>query len=75
MTFSYNNEVAEDPEDSEASSPLVPADALLLPSGLQITSQGLPASLDKDKLEELLHDACTLDIDSLPRSAFVIFRF
>lgn len=70
MTFTYSSEVVEDRVDCKASPPLIPATALVLPSGLQITSQGLPASLDKDKLEDLLHVACSLDILSLPRSAF-----
>nr|XP_018903035.1 PREDICTED: histone-lysine N-methyltransferase EHMT2 isoform X1 [Bemisia tabaci]XP_018903036.1 PREDICTED: histone-lysine N-methyltransferase EHMT2 isoform X1 [Bemisia tabaci] len=37
--------------------PIVPAASLVLPSGTEITSEGMPPSLDKDKLDELLHAA------------------
>uniref|UniRef100_A0A1B6ECU3 Histone-lysine N-methyltransferase n=2 Tax=Clastoptera arizonana TaxID=38151 RepID=A0A1B6ECU3_9HEMI len=56
-------------EDEKFSSslPLIPASALILPSGLHITSQGLPQSLDKDKLDHLLHVACNIQPDPLQR--------
>jgi hypothetical protein len=74
MTFTYGSQVQEDDEqtrqlEAELSQlPLVPPASLTLPSGAQVTAQGLPP-LDKDKLDKLLHAVCRLDITSLPRSA------
>ncbi|XP_054271745.1 histone-lysine N-methyltransferase EHMT2-like isoform X2 [Macrosteles quadrilineatus] len=54
MTFTYSSQVEEEDkqltqlEEVLSKIPLVPSSSLVLPSGLQITSQGLP-TLDKDK--------------------------
>lgn len=68
MTFTY---MASGDEEQNLEAPIVLPDTLVLPSGLQITSQGLPAPLDKDKLERLLHVACSVDPLNLPRSALL----
>lgn len=74
MTFNYSSQAQEEDKQKEeldellSKTPLVLPSSLVLPSGLQITSQGLP-SLDKDKLDPLLHVVCQVDILSLPRSA------
>ncbi|XP_046670133.1 histone-lysine N-methyltransferase EHMT2 isoform X2 [Homalodisca vitripennis] len=51
MTFTYKADQSEDDKMKEIdqNGPLVPATSLVLPSGLQISSMGLPAPLDKDK--------------------------
>ncbi|RZF40094.1 hypothetical protein LSTR_LSTR002497 [Laodelphax striatellus] len=64
MTFSQSKtekeaEKVEAEDDDDDRNPLVPSSALILPSGLKITSDGIPP-LEKDKLDTLLHVACTL---------------
>ncbi|XP_065200646.1 histone-lysine N-methyltransferase EHMT1 isoform X2 [Planococcus citri] len=44
----------EKPEDRPMSPPLVPPRIFTLPSGKEITSDGLPASIEKEKLEKYL---------------------
>lgn len=56
--------------------PIVPAASLVLPSGTEITSEGMPPSLDKDKLDELLHAASQSScLDARCVSVFLFFYF
>ncbi|XP_039289164.1 histone-lysine N-methyltransferase EHMT2 isoform X1 [Nilaparvata lugens] len=60
-------EVVEEEEDDDLR-PLVPPSALILPSALKVAAEGIP-TLDKDKLDTLLHVACSL---SHPRPRFTL---
>lgn len=54
--------------DDEDNKPLVPTTSLVLPSGLKISSEGLPDAGLKDKLDKLLHVACTVTTPPSGRS-------
>lgn len=42
------------PSEHFSSSPVVPSHSFILPSGVEITADGLPPSIEKEKLEKYL---------------------